>query len=121
MISQDNSGEKNTPSPKLESQTELETLVNILGLLSIRSPSTLNELASKKRISSKNMETYLGSLLNQGLIRKASQGNKLTTAFSLTQRGINVLAYFRPSQKKAQIEFQFEAKKWAISKLVVRN
>jgi predicted transcriptional regulator len=121
MIPQDNSGYKNTSSPKLESQTKLETLVNVLGLLSIRSPSTLSELATKKRICNKNMETYLGSLLNQGLIRKTSQGKKLTTTFSLTQRGINVLKYFRPSQKKTQIEFESEAKKWAISKLVVRN
>jgi predicted transcriptional regulator len=121
MISQDNSGEKNTPSPKLESQTELENLVNVLGLLSIRSHSTLNELASKKRISNKNMETYLSSLLNYGLLSKTSQGKKLTATFSLTQRGINVLRYFRPFEKKSEIEFESEEKKWAISKLVVRK
>ena len=77
MISQDNIGEKNAPSPKLESQTKLETLVNVLGLLTIRSPSTSNELAIKKRISNNNMEIYLGTLLNHGLINKTSQGKKL--------------------------------------------
>jgi predicted transcriptional regulator len=121
MISQNNSGEKATPSPKLENQTKLETLVNVLGLLSIRSPSTLNELAIKKRIPSKNMEIYLGTLLNHGLIHKTSQCKKLIDSFSLTQRGINVLRYFKPLEKKSQIEFMCEEKKWAISKLVKRN
>jgi predicted transcriptional regulator len=121
MISQDNSGEKNKPSLKLESQTKLETLVNVLGLLFIKNLSTLNELAVKKSITAKNMETYLGLLLNQGLIRKTSQSKKLTAGFSLTQRGIDVLTYFRPFQTKSQIEPISEEKKWAISKLVVRN
>lgn len=120
MISQDNNEEKNTPSPKIESQTNLEILVNVLDLLSIN-PSTLNEIASKKSISNKNMDTYLGFLLHQGLINKTNQGKKLTAIFSLTQRGINALRSFRPLEKKSQIEFESEEKKWAISKLVVRN
>ncbi len=120
MISQDNSGEKNIPSPKFESQSNLEILVDVLALLSI-SPSTLNELASKKRMSNKNMKTYLGFLLYQGLINKTNQDKKSTTVFSLTQRGIRAERSFRPHEKKNQIEFESEAKKWAISKLVVRN
>ena len=121
MISQNNSGEKATPSPKLENQTKLETLVNVLGLLSIRKPSILNELVIKKRISNKNMETYLGTLLDHNLISKTSQTKKLSATFSLTQRGINVLIYFRPFKKKSQIRFISEEKKWAFSKLVKRN
>ena len=120
MVSQDNSREKNTPSPKLESQTNLQILVNILSLLSI-SPSTLNELSIKERISNKNMDAFLGFLLNQGLINKTKQGKKLTTVFYLTQRGINALKTFRPLEKKSQIGFESEEKKWAISKLVKRN
>ena len=120
MVSQDNSGEKNTHSPKLESQTNLEILVNTLSLISI-SPSTSNELASEERISNKNMDTYLGFLLNQGLIYKTNQGKKLTAVFSLTQRGLNALKTFRPLEKKSQIEFESDEKKWAISKLVKRN
>jgi predicted transcriptional regulator len=121
MISEDNIGEKYTPSPKLKNQTKLETLVNVLYLLSKRSPSTLDELASKKRISNKNMETYLDALLDQGLISKISQSKKLTATFSLNQRGTNVLIYFKPFHRKSKIEFISEEKKWAISKLVKRN
>jgi predicted transcriptional regulator len=120
MISQDNNGEKNTPSPKIESQTNLEILVNVLDLLSIN-PSTLNEIASKKRMPNKNMNTYLGFLLHQGLINKTNQGKKLTAIFSLTQRGITALRSFSPLEKTSHIEFESEEKKWAISKLVVRN
>ena len=120
MVSQDNSREKNTPSPKLESQTNLQILVNMLSLLSI-SPSTLNELSSVERISNKNMDAFLGFLLNQGLINKTKQGKKLTAVFYLTQRGINALKTFRPLEKKSQIEFESGEKKWAISKLVKRN
>jgi predicted HTH transcriptional regulator len=121
MISQDNSGEKNSLSPKLKCQTKLETLVNVLDLLYRISPSTLDELSSKKRISNKNMETHLDALLDQGLISKIGQSKKLTTTFLLNQQGINVLIYFKSFQKKRQIEFISEEKKWAISKLVVRN
>ena len=121
MISQKNSGEKYKPSPKLDSQTTLETLVNLLGMLSVRSPSTLNELSIKKRISNKNMENYLGTLLKHKLISKTKQTKKLTDTFSLTQRGINVLRYFRPHKKKSQLGFISDEKKWAISKLVKRN
>jgi predicted transcriptional regulator len=120
MISQDNNGEKNRPWPKVERQTNLEILVNVLSLLSI-SPLTLTELASKKRISKKNMKTYLGFLLNQGLINKTNQGKKLTTVFSMTQQGIKAERSFRPLEKKSQMEFESEEKKWVISKLVVRN
>jgi predicted transcriptional regulator len=120
MISQDNNGKKNTPSHKIESQTNLEILVNVLDLLSIN-PSTLNEIASKKRISNKNMKTYLGFLLHQGLINKTNQGKKLPAIFSLTQQGSNALRSFRPLEKTSHIEFESEEKKWAISKLVVRN
>ena len=120
MIAQDNNREKNTPSPKIESQTNLEILVNVLDLLSIN-PSTLNEIARKKRISNKNMNTYLDFLLYQGLINKTNQGKKITAIFYLTQRGSNALRSFRPLENKNQIEFESEEKKWAISKLVVRN
>jgi predicted transcriptional regulator len=93
----------------------------VLGLLSTKSPSTLNELANEKRISSKNMKTHLGFLLNQGLISKTGQGKKLPAVFSLTQLGTYVLICFRPFQEKIQIESMSEEKKWAISKLVVRK
>ena len=118
MVSQDNSEEKNTTSPKLESQTNLQILVNMLSLLFI-SPSTLNELSSVERISNKNMDAHLGFLLNLGLINKT--GKKLNAVFYLTQTGINALKTFRPLEKKSQIEFEYEEKKWAISKLVKRN
>jgi predicted transcriptional regulator len=92
----------------------------VLGLLSIKSPSTLNELANEKRIPIKNMKTHLGFLLKQGLISKTSQGKKLPAVFSLTQLGTYVLIVFRPFQEKIQSESISEEKKWAISKLVMR-
>jgi predicted transcriptional regulator len=110
MVRQDKNGEKNALSSNLGSQTKLETLVNILGM-SIINISTLSDLANEKKISSKNMKAYLGSLLNQGLIRKTSQDKKFKIAFSLTQRGINVLRYFGTCQMKSQIELKFEMNK----------
>ena len=122
MISQDNNGEKKKFWPKFERQTNIEIMVNVLRLLSI-GPLTLNELVSKKRISSKKMKTYLGFLFVQGLIiiSKTNQGNNLTTVFSLTQQGIKAERSFRPLEENSQIEFESEVKKWASSKLVVRN
>jgi predicted transcriptional regulator len=93
----------------------------VLGLLSIKSPSTLYEISNEKRISCKNMKIHLGFLFNQGLISKTGQGRKLPAVFSLTQLGTNVLIYFKPFQEKIQSESISEEKKWAISKLVVRK
>ena len=118
MVSQDNSEEKNTTSPKLESQTNLQILVNMLSLLFI-SPSTLNELSSVERISNKNMDAHLGFLLNLGLIKQNRQ--EIKCCFLLDSTGINALKTFRPLEKKSQIEFEYEEKKRAISELVKRN
>ena len=120
MISHDNNGEKNKPWSKLERETKLETLIEELDLLSIKSPLTLNELAKEKRISSKNMKTHLGFLLKQGLISKTGQNNKLPPVFLLTQLGTYMLICFRPFHEKIQLDSISEVKKWAISKLVVR-
>jgi predicted transcriptional regulator len=75
-------------------RSKLETLVDILQVLSRRGPLKLTHIMYKANVNCKVLREYLDFLTRQNLIEERAVG-KNRTVFAITPRGITVLKYFR--------------------------
>ena len=75
-------------------QTKLEVIIDILKILAQNGSLKISYSTCKTNITCSVLEEYLGLLLRQGLVDQRNVG-KLRMDYSITQRGINVLEYFK--------------------------
>jgi predicted transcriptional regulator len=75
-------------------RSKLEMYVDILKVLAHRGPLKLTHIMYKANVNCKVLKEYLDFLTNQNLIEERTVG-KSRIVFSITQRGITVLKYFR--------------------------
>ena len=75
-------------------RSKLEMYVDILKVLAHRGPLKLTHIMYKANVNCKVLKEYLDFLTNQNLIEERIVG-KSRIVFSITQRGITVLKYFR--------------------------
>jgi predicted transcriptional regulator len=75
-------------------RSKLELYVDILKVLAHNGPSKLTHITNKTDINSVILKEHLGFLIKQGLIKEPTT-NDARVNYAVTQRGINVLKYFR--------------------------
>jgi predicted transcriptional regulator len=73
---------------------KLELYVGILKVLAHSGPLKLAHITNKTNINSVILKEYLGFLIKQGLIEEPTTKDA-RVIYVVTQRGINVLKYFR--------------------------
>lgn len=73
---------------------KLELYVGILKVLAHNGPLKLTHITNKTNINSVILKEYLGFLIKQGLIEEPTTKDA-RVIYVVTQRGINVLKYFR--------------------------
>jgi predicted transcriptional regulator len=73
---------------------KLELYVGILKVLAHNGPLKLTHIMNKTNINSVILKEYLGFLIKQGLIEEPTTKDA-RVIYVVTQRGINVLKYFR--------------------------
>jgi len=79
-------------------RSKLETNVDILKVLAQKGPSKLTPIMNKANVNSRVLREYLAFLVKQGLVEERII-KKQSGVFAITQRGINVLKYFREIPK----------------------
>ncbi len=85
-------------------RSKLETYVDILKVLAHMGPLKLTHIMNKANVNSSLLNKHLGFLIEQGLVEERTL-KKSRTVFAVTQRGINVLKYFRePLQEISVLE-----------------
>jgi len=75
-------------------RSKLEMYVDILNVLNHRGPLKLTHIMYKANVNCSILNEYLDFLIKQGLVEKRII-KKERIVFAVTQRGINVLKYFR--------------------------
>jgi predicted transcriptional regulator len=75
-------------------RTKLETHVEILKVLALNGPSKLSKIVDKDNIIFDELSGCLNFLIKQGLVEEQTI-EKLRKVYTITERGINVLKYFR--------------------------
>ena len=75
-------------------RSKLEMYVDILNVLAHRGPLKLTHIMYKANVNCGILNEYLDFLIKQGLVEKRTI-KKEHIVFAVTQRGINVLKYFR--------------------------
>ena len=75
-------------------RSKLETYVAILSVLGQRGPLKLTHIMYKANVNCSILREQLDFLIKQNLVEERSL-RKERTVFAITQRGINVLKYFR--------------------------
>ena len=75
-------------------RSKLEIYVDILKVLGQKGPLKLTHIMYKANVNCKILKEYLDFLIKQGLVEENTIG-KARVVFSVTQRGIIVLKYFR--------------------------
>lgn len=75
-------------------RSKLEMYVDILNVLAHRGPLKLTHVMYKANINCSILNESLDFLIKQGLVEKRTI-KKERIVFAVTQRGINVLKYFR--------------------------
>ena len=75
-------------------RSQLEMCIDILKVLACKGPIKLASILSNSNVNCSILKEQLSFLIKQDLVeeRKAGKRSKL---FAVTQRGINVLTYFR--------------------------
>ena len=75
-------------------RSKLETYVDILSVLAQRGPLKLTHVMYKANVNCSVLKEYLDFLIKQSLVEERTVG-KRRVVFSITQRGITVLKYFK--------------------------
>ena len=75
-------------------RSKLEMYIDILSTLANRGPLKLTHIMYKANVNCSVLKEYLDFLIKQELIEKRTI-KKERIVFAVTQRGINVLKYFR--------------------------
>jgi predicted transcriptional regulator len=75
-------------------RSKLETYVDILNLLTHKRPLKLTDIMYKANVNCSLLKENLGFLIKQGLVEERAVGIG-SVVFTVTQRGISVLKYFR--------------------------
>jgi predicted transcriptional regulator len=75
-------------------RSKLEMHVEILDVLAHKGPLKLTHIMYKANVNCSILNEYLGFLIKQGLVEKRTI-EKERIVFAVTQRGTNVLKYFR--------------------------
>jgi predicted transcriptional regulator len=75
-------------------RSKLELHVAILNVLANKGPLKLTHIMYKANVNCSILNEYLDFLIKQGLVEKRTI-KKEHIVFAVTQRGINVLKYFR--------------------------
>jgi predicted transcriptional regulator len=75
-------------------RSHLEMYVEIISVLSQKGPLKLTRIMYKANLNCSVLKEDLDFLVKRGLVEKRTIG-KTKTVFAVTQRGINVLKYFR--------------------------
>src|SRR5665647_2247185 len=75
-------------------RSKLEMYVDILNVLAHKGPLKLTHIMYKANVNCSILNEYLDFLIKQGLVEKRII-EKERIVFAVTQRGINVLKYFR--------------------------
>src|SRR5674476_1291693 len=83
-------------------RSKLETYIDILKVLAHRGPLKLTHIMYKANVNCSILNESLDFLIKQGLVEKRTI-KKEHTVFAVTQRGINVLKYFRELTNALQV------------------
>lgn len=75
-------------------RSKLETYVSILNVLAHRGPLKLTHITYKANVNCSVLKEYMDFLIKQDLVEERL-AKKSHAVFAITQRGINVLKYFR--------------------------
>jgi predicted transcriptional regulator len=75
-------------------RSKLEMYIAILNVLAHKGPLKLTHIMYKANVNCSILNEYLGFLIKQELVEKRTI-QKEHIVFAVTQRGINVLKYFR--------------------------
>ena len=75
-------------------RSKLETYIGILNVLAHNGPLKLTHIMYKANVNCSILNEFLDFLIKQGLVEKRTI-EKERIVFAVTQRGINVLKYFR--------------------------
>ena len=75
-------------------RSHLEIYVEIISVLAQKGPLKLTRIMYKANLNCTVLKEDLGFLVKRGLVEERTIG-KAKTVFAVTQRGINVLKYFR--------------------------
>jgi predicted transcriptional regulator len=75
-------------------RSKLEMYVDILTVLAHKGPLKLTHVMYKANVNCSVLKEYLDFLTKQGLVEERTVG-KRRTVYSVTQRGITVLKYFK--------------------------
>ncbi|MGD0405493.1 MAG: winged helix-turn-helix domain-containing protein [Candidatus Bathyarchaeia archaeon] len=79
-------------------RSKLEMYVDILKVLAQRGPLKLTHIMYKANVNCKVLKEYLDFLVGQGLVEERIVG-KRRVVYTITQRGVTVLKYFRELEK----------------------
>ena len=75
-------------------RSKLEMYIAILSVLAHRGPLKLTHVMYKANVNCSVLKEYLDVLLKQGLVEERTL-KKQRVVYAVTQRGINVLKYFK--------------------------
>lgn len=75
-------------------RSKLEMYIDILKVLAQRGPLKLTHVMYKANVNCSVLKEYMDFLLKQGLVEEQTVG-KRRLVYTVTQRGIMVLKYFR--------------------------
>jgi predicted transcriptional regulator len=92
-------------------RSHLEMYVEIISVLAQNGPLKLTLIMYKANLNCSVLKEDLGFLVKQGLVEERTIG-KARIIFAVTQRGINVLKYFR--ELKQALPIVEEARNYAI-------
>jgi len=90
-------------------RSKLETYFDILKVLAHTGPLKLSHIMYKANVNGDMLKEYLDFLIKQGLVEKRTI-KKRSTVFAVTQRGINVLRYFRELTQELLVMEEARAK-----------
>ena len=82
--------------------TKLEIYIDILKILSQSSSLKISYVICETNVSGNELKKYLDFLLAQGLVDERKVG-KQRMVYSITQRGITVLKYFKELKQELSI------------------
>ena len=82
------------PSNRKTARSQLQTHIAILKVMAHLGPFKLRPMASEVDLNSRSLKAYLDFLVKQGMVEEQTIKSE-SAVFAVTQRGINVLKYFK--------------------------
>jgi len=91
------------PSRLKSSRSKLETHIEILKVLALNGSSNLSKIMDKANINRSVLKESLGFLIKQSLVEEQII-EKPSNIYAVTERGTNVLKYFREIPQAIPVE-----------------